>query len=52
MINQFKLWAAETISGTWTSEMEKFILAKQPSNHAELDAAIQEFELIQCGFLG
>ena len=44
MINLFKLWAAINVPYTWNSELEKYINLKKPTNHAELEIVIREFE--------
>ena len=44
MINLFKLWAAINVPYTWNSELEKYINLKKPTNHAELELVIREFE--------
>lgn len=44
MISQFKIWAAASIQETWNWELEKFIRAKNPQTHHELELAIQEYQ--------
>ena len=44
MTTLFKLWAAINVPHTWNSELEKFINLKKPTNHAELEMAIKDFE--------
>ena len=44
MTTLFKLWAAINVPYTWNSELEKYINLKKPTNHAELEIAIREFE--------
>ena len=44
MINLFKIWAAINVPYTWNSELEKYIDLKKPTNQAELEIAIREFE--------
>ena len=44
MISLFKIWAAAEVQNTWTWEMEKFIRAKNPQTHYELELAIQEYQ--------
>lgn len=44
MINLFKIWAAINVPTTWNSELEKFINSKNPTNSAQLEEAIREFQ--------
>lgn len=46
MISQFKIWAAANIQKNWNIDVEKFIMSKSPQNHAELEAAIREYQEI------
>ena len=44
MTTLFKLWAAINVPYTWNSELEQYIKSKNPTNHAELEMAIRDFE--------
>ena len=46
MLSLFKIWAAENVQSTWNWEMERFIRAKNPQTHKELELAIQEFQSV------
>lgn len=40
----FKHWADTQVKEHWSIELENFVASKKPSNHAELEAAIHEYE--------
>lgn len=44
MYSLFKIWAATAVQKNWDSELERFIAARKPQTHADLDAAIKDYE--------
>ena len=44
MLNLFKLWAAINVPSTWNSDLEKFILSRDPKTQQDLELAIHDYE--------
>ena len=44
MYSLFKIWAAVAVQKNWDSELERFIAARQPHTHADLESAIKDYE--------